>query len=489
MLSMTLKRRLQLGAGILLLGVCTSLLANDRLISTAREADTEGVRRLLADGVNPDSRHSDGSTALIWAAHNNDLATVRLLLEAGADPLATNDYGISALSRAALNGNAAMLQAFLERGVDPDTLDRNGETALMTAAKAGSLEALQVLLEHGADVNRHEQWRGQTALMWAAAEDHAEVVSVLIDHGADIDAVSREFDYRDLAVKPGSVAMNFPRGGLTPLLFAARNGSLASAQALIDAGADIDMTDPDNTSPLLMSIINFNYDIAMLLLESRADVNVADSRGRTALYAAVDMRRLDTSNRPVPLVTATHTPLDVISNLLEVNGLVIDAPLSNHLRPRAVLDGADRTLTAGATPFMRAARSGDRDVMTLLLAAGADPHRTLEDGTTSLMIAAGEGWRDGKSNNTLASTLDAVQICLEAGVDINAHNEKGVTALHSAASRGADQAIRMLVAGGADLGAEDEEGATPLDRAKSVGGKVTPLHSTVELLETLMAVR
>lgn len=474
--------------GLLLATISQPLLADSLyppLIEAVRQQDSATVRTLLGSGADPNQRYSDGSTALIWAAHNDDLAIVAALLAAGANPLLVNEYGISAYSESAINGNAAILAVLIDAGVDVDALDRNGETALMAAARSGNQEAVRLLLAAGADPNARESWRGQTALMWAAAENHRDIVQLLLDAGAEINAVSREFDYRDLKVKPGSVAMNFPRGGFTALLFAAREGAYESAELLITSGADINLADPDSTSPLLMSIINFNYDIAMRLLDSGADANITDDRGRSPLYAAVDMRRLDTSNRPVPQLTDQHTPLDVIGRLLEIPDLLVDAPLNHYLRPRAVLDGEDSVLSAGATPYMRAARSGDSEVMALLLAAGADPHQTLEDGSTSLMIAAGHGWRDGKSNNTLAATLEAVRISLEQGVDIQASNEDGLTALHSAANRGADEAIRLLVDSGADLHALDASGNTPLDTAKSVGGKLTPLYSTVTLLEEL----
>jgi len=218
----------------------------------------------------------------------DDAETVDLLLHAGANPKAGNRYGITPLSEACLNGSAAVIEMLLKAGADPNAPHTEGETPLMTAARTGNPDAVKVLLDHGAQVNPAEAWRGQTALMWAAAENHPQVVKLLIASGANLDARSANFDYSSMKAKAGSVAMNWPRGGFSALLFAAREGAMESVRLLLDAGADINLADPDGTTPLLISIINYHFDIAGLLLDRGAIFNYGDIRGRTPLYAAVD---------------------------------------------------------------------------------------------------------------------------------------------------------------------------------------------------------
>ena len=140
------------------------------------------------------------------------------------------------------------------------------------------------------------------------------MVQELIAHGADVNAHS---DIREEKIKnkwfTANVVSAPPKGGLTPLLYAARQNSLESAQMLVKAGADLNKTDPDGTSALVMAIVNAHYDLPIYLMDHGADPNIADKYGRTALYAAVDMHTLEKSaTRPDPKETDKATSLDVV---------------------------------------------------------------------------------------------------------------------------------------------------------------------------------
>ena len=125
-------------------------------------------------------------------------------------------------------------------------------------------------------MNATESWRGETALMWAAAENHAGVVTLLAGHGGDVNVRSRTLTFPDIRYNLATHAtLPPPQGGFTALMFAARQGSLDAAQALADAGADLNVQDPDGTPALTMAIVNGHHDVARLLLERGANPNVA----------------------------------------------------------------------------------------------------------------------------------------------------------------------------------------------------------------------
>jgi uncharacterized protein len=451
-----------------------------RLVDAAAKPDTEAVRQLIADPhIDVNTPQADGTTALHWAAHWDDSAMADLLIHAGANPKTSNAYGGTPLAEACTNSDPAMIEKLLKAGADPNAVSSEGETALMTAARTGSVEAVKMLLVHGANVNAKEQWLGQTALMWAVAENHPAVVELLIAHGADVNARSA---VREEKVKnkwfTANVVSAPPKGGLTPLLYAARQNSLPAAEMLVKAGADLNMADPDGTSPLVMAIVNAHYDLPIYLMDHGADPNIADKFGRTALYAAVDMHTLEKSaTRPDPKLTDKASSLDVVKAVLKES-----AP------GRGSLDVPDHYLGAGATPFLRAAKTGDAAVMRLLLDKGADAKAVTKDHTTAMILAAGLSWVMGITNVDEKDALEAIKICIEQGVDVNAVNDKGETALHGAATSGRDQVVAFLVEKGAKLDIKDKDGRTPLDVAMGVGARAGRAHdSTAALLRKLMA--
>jgi uncharacterized protein len=463
--------------------------ASSPIADVAMKGDMDSVLALAkAHPAEVNAALPDGGTALLWAAYWNDDAAVQALIAAGANVNAANSYGVTALSQACINGNAKMVDALLKAGADANTFQAEGQTALMTAAKAGSAEAVKALLDHGAEVNSKESWRGQTALMWATAENHPAVVQVLVDHGAEVNTVSSVFDFSGMKPKPGDVPMHFPRGGFTALLFAARGGFTDCARILLDQGADIKIADPDGTSALVLAIINGHFDTAAFLLDRKADPNAADNMGRAALFAAIDMRDLYASNRPAPRDSGKVEPMDLIKMLLD-HGADVNAKLTKLIPPRAVLDFPDMMMGEGATPFLRAAKSADVALMQLLLEHGADPKVVTKAGVTALMVAAGMGHA-----NTIRrgeQPIEAMKICLEKGVDINAATDKTLnTALHAAAGQGTDDIVQFLADHGANLNLKDNKGRTPRDvalglKADAVGVEVH--QSTADLLGKLMA--
>lgn len=485
-------------AGIALSFALTGMAASlPDLVAAAKNGNTARALDLLASAATDVNLPSaDGTTALHWAARQNDLRLADALLEAGADATAANRYGVTPLYLASLNGSAAMMERLLDAGADANETGNEGETVLMTVAQTGVVDAADVLLAHGADVNAREDWHGQTALMWAAAESHPAMVRRLIEAGADVNAISdiKEWE-RQTSDEPR--AKWLPPGGFSALLYAAREGCTDCVPVLADAGADVNQTTAEDISGLVLALINGHYDTAMALLEAGTDPNLYDYTGRGALYAAADFNTMPMSNRPAPNVLPNeNSALDVMRSALE-KGADPNAQLTRQAPYRAKLDrGNDTVLGAGTTALLRAAKSADVPAIELLLEFGADPTLTTRSGVNALMMAAGVGTAEQDTTGRFRSEADVIRtidIMLGQGLDINATDRGGRTALHGAALQGFDEVVAALVERGADLTAEDKDGYTPLDTAKGLaggfgftGGEGRFHESTVALIEKLL---
>lgn len=465
------------------------------VVDAAKDGNRVLVQELLKQHAGVNAPEADGATALHWAARHDDVEMARLLIGAHANVKAADRYGITPLTLAAINGSAPMLEALLQAGADVNAALPEGETVLMTAARTGNPDAIKVLLAHHADVNAREKTLGETALMWAAAENHPAAVAALISADANINAQSTVLGLTPFKwVTSGMVSTTLPRGGWTPLMYAARQNAMQAARVLADGHANLNLTDPDGATALMIAIINAHFDLANILIEKGADLNIADETGMTALYAAVDMNTLGAMlSRPAPKRVDELSSADLVRILL-AHGANPNLPLKKPLIGRHH-NGGDAALGEGTTALMRAAKANDVPVMKMLLDAGANPFLTQKDHTTLLMIAAAGGATAGAYSSALPvseeGAIAAIQLCLDRGVDVNAFNSSGLTALHRAAARGANKVVRYLAAHGARLDLRDKQGRMPVDMAVETrivpGRSAAPGHpSTAALLRQLM---
>jgi uncharacterized protein len=451
----------------------TTAKRDTRLIDALKAGDTAAALTLLQKRLDVNVAEPDGTTALHWAVRLDDLNLVNRLIRAGANVKASNRYGVTPIQLACLNGSASAVGRLLEGGESANATGPYGETALMVCARAGKPDAAKVLIAHGAMVDAVESWRGQTALMWAAAQGHPDMMKVLIEAGADVNARSALQKWeRQRTLEPRDKWL--PEGGLTPLLFAAREGCVACEAVLLDAGADVNIVDPEQHTALVLALINGHYDAAALLIERGIDVNQADSVGQTPLYAAVNDHTMPQSNRPSPKeIDNRLTSLDVITMLLE-KGAKVDAPLRAQVPYRTKLDrGGDGVLGIGTTPLLRAARAGDTAVIKLLLAKGANAAAATRNGVTGIMMAASVNAKEEDMTGRSKTAKDAVESAralLAAGTDINAKEAQGRTALHGAAQWGITDLVKFLATQGGNINAADRRGLTPLDYAEGRAG-------------------
>jgi uncharacterized protein len=468
--------------------------ATPPLVQAVRDQHTAAAIALIDHGADVNAQAPDGTTALVWAAHYGEAPVIDRLLRAHADVRVENQFGASAMSEAAQFGDTAVIAKLLKAGADVESPNADGQTALMIIARTSNLEAAQLLIRRGANVNAREQWRGQTALHWAAARSQPAMVKLLLQQHANPNVRSL-FDtfQRQVTAEPRVQAR--PTGGITPLIYAARQGCLQCAEALIEAGAQVNMTDPDGETPLLIATENFHFDLAAYLLKQGANPNQWDRWGRTPLYAAVDLNTLPYGGRPDHVSLDATTSLKMIELLLDA-GANANAQLKLFPPYRSL--GADRggdgMLTTGATPLLRAARAGDAAAIRLLVAHGANPTLPNRLGATPLMAAAGIGATNVDTRGkykTQPEAVAAIELLLAAGAPINAADSRGDTALHGAASWGWNDVVRCLVSHHADLNARDARGMTPLDAALGraiIHGRGTPdVHDdTANLLRQLM---
>jgi len=455
------------------------------LVDAVKDGNRAVVQRLLDQKTNVNAAETDGTTALHWAVRGDDRELVSLLLRAGANARAANRYGVTPLQLAAVNGSVAAAQTLLDAGADPNAVLPEGETILMTAARTGQPALVGLLLDRGADVNAREKWYGETALIWATAENHPDAMRVLLNRGADVNQRSSPLTF----ARRRNGQSVLPLGSWTPLMYAARENALAAGRVLVDAHADLNARDPDGATALVIAVINANFDFAAFLIDAGADPNVVDREaGMGPLYAAIDMHRLAVGHgRPNPRPSGTLDSVEIVRRLL-VRKADPNAALKAPIFQRQHTIG-DATLGKGATPFMRAAKSGDVEMMKLLLAAGADPKATLSN-ATALMFAAGFGWRDGSpiapsyDQGSPQEAVDAIALMLDLGLDINAANDNGDTALHLAVTgRGSPEIVRFLISRGANLQARNKRGQTALAAAMASRKELGPLIEILRAAE------
>jgi len=466
---------------ILALMVAVPAVAAQRssLSDAAERRDQAGVRALLVQtGVDVNAAQSDGTTALHWAAYNDDAESVALLLKAKANVNAVNRYGVPPLASACTNGNAAIVKLLLDGGADANAKLSGGETVLMLAARSGNAEAVKALLARGAKHDARER-RRQTALMWAAAEGNTAVVRVLIDAGADIKAAIDS--------------------GFTAFSLAVREGRLETARVFLAAGVDVNaLPARENAargadrgaSPFMLAVQNGHFELAIALVDAGADPNDVRS-GFTALHTLAWVRKPDSSDNsdPAPATGAGRlTSLEFVREIVKRGANVnLRLPKGAPKQPNT----SSRIESDGATPFLFAADRSDVPLMRLLVQLGADPLTPNFNNTTPLMAAAGLGTTEPlEEAGEESEALEAVNMLLDLGADINAVNNEGDTTMHGAAYNIYPRVVELLAKRGADpqiWSKPDKFGRTPLFLAEGYAGRLPrPDLPTIEAVTRLM---
>ena len=454
-------------------------------------SDKDTVDLLLRAGANPKAANRDGATPLWLASINGDAAILEALIKAGADANEQLPLGRTPLMVASRTGNVDAMKVLLDHGASVNAKETlRGTTPLMWAADEGHAPAIQLLLQHGADIKAQSDpaERGRGPALGKSTDPRKAVAALGAALAAGISTpqlgalgttslvpvvpgqrgagrsrgkpatggVAEGADDGDDAAAVFGFGRGKPApkdgGGLTPLVYAVRSDDLDSVKVLLAAGADINQVTGYGWSPLLVATQNRYYKLGAYLLEHGADVNLGNKGAWTPLYLATDNRNIEGGDYPVRKADMDH--LDFIKLLLD-KGANVNARMKDTTETRTVFTNQwlDEN---GATAFLRASQSGDLVLMKLLLAHGADPKIDTALHVSALQVAAGIGWVEGITYEwSPASTLEAVKMLLDLGLDPNAQADTGRTALHGAAHKGRTDVVQVLVDHGARLDIRD----------------------------------
>ena len=437
----------------------------------------------------------DGSTPLMEAAFEGNVDEARKLLKEGANVKAANVYGVNAMLLAAENSNPELIQLFLKAGADANSANPEGETALHLVARSGNVEAAKLLLKAHAAVDAREHFGSQTPLMWAVARRHPEMVEVLASKGADVNARSAVRDYKRVATAE-SRAKFLDRGGFTPLMYAARENCRECVDVLLKHKVDIDLPDPSGMVPLSIALMNSNWDVAKRLIEAGADVNQWDIFGQSPLHVAIRNMNNAGNNNPLDANSPNEASgRDIVEMLVERG-----ANPNQQLYYKAAGYGTafEGGTGRGTTPFLLACANGDIEVVKLLLEHGANPKLATSDGQGPIILAVegsgggrgGPGARRGGAPrgatarpargaggaNRKNPKAELIKLLADAGADVNLiakrhflQRTRGGSALHYAVRAHNKDAMAELVELGIDVNAKDEDGLTALDYAMGRG--------------------
>ena len=439
---------------------------------------------------------ADGSTPLLVAAASDDAAKVKQLLKSGANPNARNKLETTPLLEAAFHSNTEIIKALLDAGADPNAAGPDGQTPLMLVARGTNVAAAKLLISKGANAKAKESQRGQTALMWASANSQGPMTRLLVEVGSELDARTAKDLFTPLVSAEPRAQPRSP-GGMTALMFAAREGCLDCVAAMVEKGASVNLPDPEGVTPLIWAIWNTRFDVAKYLLEHGADVNRWDWWGRTPLYLAVDYVTLPHGGRPDQPALDETLPIEIVKLLLDKGAdpnpqLKMPAPLRATGNDR----GLDPMLSPGTTPLIRAAKAFDVESMKALIEHGADISLANSRNMTPTLAASGMGSTDADTRGYFTTSdvqeraIAALDLMVKSGGPVNGKaGQFAQVPLHGAAFWGWNKVVEYLLGKGAEINLADSRGYTAVDYAmgraggNSRGGQRIDVHKdTADLL-------
>ena len=521
----------------------------------AENGDIAMVEVLLSAGANFNSTTRLGSYApLHLASKMGHGEVIRTLLGNGQDPNIAAISGMTPLHYAAASGSADAVDVLVGYGAQINAREDDGkQTPLMFAAALNRIRVVEVLTRHGADLEAYSKvvdmrvrgkmdrvagdrrnevisafrqqtaggdpsWRPNTGQVQTAVK----AANAVLEQGPEAFAEAEEGELLDGAVAAGVSSFEDlvgGHGGFTALVHAVREGHLESAQALLDAGANINaVTKGDSSSPLLMAMINGHFDLGLFLVSQGADVNLASVAGTTPLYAVLNVHWAPKARYPQPGAQKQQNSdyLETMETLLK-EGANPNVRLKKHIWYMGYTFDQLRVNTTGATPFWRAAYGTDVSAMKLLVSYGAEsglatmkvpgrrrgpvredlsglaPLADCDPAVYPIHAASGVGYGESFAGQAHRHVPDGWMPSIrylveELGADVNARDANGFSPVHHAAARGDNELILYLVEKGADVTLVGRSGQTTVDMANGPFQRSQPSPETIALLEGMGAV-
>lgn len=485
---------------VILAGTLPAQAQQGKLAGLIESGDRKAALDMIRSGADVNAAEPDGTRPIQWAVYQVDYELLGALIAKKANVNVRNQFGATPIAQAAELGDARMVKMLLDAGADPEGANADGQTALMLAIKTGETAVVDLLIQAGGNVNTVEKFHHQTPLMWAATapRNAGAMVKLLLAKGAAVKPRALYTDWpSQITSEPR--AQYRPVGGLTALLYAARDGCYDCVEALIGAGADVNLPTPEGITALMLALDNDHNDVAKLLLDHGAHPQLWDWWGRTALYIAIDRRetlnaaggrgrgaRASAAAGVRSAVRSAVSSMDIINALLAAD-VDLNPQLNFHRPSRGGNSGRfiDPLLNTGCTPLLRATMAGDSAVVQALLEKGADPNIN-DMGLTPFLVAAGVGAGNRGGTGLAASSsaggpvnMPLMELLLQYDADINAQvagtqtysmrvarapsANEGKTALHVAAESGKADLVRYLLQKGARTDIKDADGKRPID--------------------------
>ena len=378
------------------------------------------IQTIINNGADVNAANENNVTALMIACEKGNVEAMNVLLNAEADPNIVDDCCDTCLQKAVRAGsNKEVLKTIINYGADVNAMNNDNRTALMISCENGNIDALNELLNAGGNPNITHSDEDTCLHKAISAGCNKEILQALIDHGADVN-VTDEYN-------------------VTPLMIACEMGNVRAMNVFLNVGADPDIADDFGDTCLQMAIrAGCNKDDLQAIINHSADVNAQNKNNRTALMIVCKMGNLDAVNM---LLNAGADP-----NISDADGnTCLHVCVGPHYKAQVLQvsidhsDDVNATNKNNGTALLTACKTGNVDAIGMLLNAGAVPNITQCDGDTCFHEAISAG-----CNNEILQALS------DHGADVNTTDHDNVTALMKACDKGNTDAINVLLNAGAD---------------------------------------
>ncbi|KAK5077647.1 hypothetical protein LTR70_009559 [Exophiala xenobiotica] len=421
---------------------------NDRNVPSPRAHDYDRSRRgpspMAARNVTRPAPNAGSPTlkaALITAVQQKNHQALEELLDTrvSTDSIAE----LNLLTQAVVNGDSGSVRLLLISGVDPNRIDKDGLTPLHTATELSLVDVASILLKYGGDPNIVAGPNHESALSMSVTTHNIEFLELFLKHGGNVDALT-------------------PDGDTVFIKAMSQTTPVDIVELMLTSGADANRKTKYGKTPLLESLFANRLDIATLLLDHGANPNLAGPKHPLwpathdpALLQLLLSRGAKSKMAPGIMELATSM------NSIEAVQILLKANVDPNIKKDGVY-----------TPLCSAIRDDRGDIVTLLIANGADPNVPASEYPAFKcishnrlhylpdLIAAGADLHKPKGILQVAvehKNKEALLFLLNQGVNPNDRDSDGYTALTTAIRDHQDEMVDILLKHGASPGVRGQD--------------------------------